>query len=56
MTGPAKFVLAALIVVAVAQFAPEAVNAFLLLLLIGIIVMRYPAFQSLISQASNLGK
>lgn len=56
MTGIEKYILAALIVVALAQFATEAVNAFLLLLLIGIVVMRYPAFQQLISQVSSLGK
>lgn len=52
----AKYVIAALVVVGAAQIAPEAVNAFLLLLLIGIVVMRYKAFQDLVTQVTSLGK
>lgn len=52
----AKYIVAVVLVLAVAQFAPEAVNAFLILLLIGIVVMRYPAFQKLFAQVGSLGK
>jgi hypothetical protein len=56
MSTIAKSILAVLLVLAIAEFAPEAVNAFLILLLVGIIVIRYPYFQNLLTQVSSLGK
>ncbi len=54
--GIAKYAVAVLVVLALAQFAPELVNAFLILLLIGIVVMRYKYFQDLVNQITSLGK
>lgn len=49
----ARLVLAVVIVYMLAQVAPKAVNAILILILVGIVLMRFPAFQSLF--ASTIG-
>ncbi len=54
MSNVAKYVLAVLIVVGLAEVAPEAVNAFLILLLVGIILMRFQYFQSLVATVGSL--
>ena len=51
-----EYAAAVLAVLAVAQLAPKAVNMFLLLVLIGIILLRYPYFQGLLVSLGNLGK
>lgn len=56
MSNVAKYILAVLIVIALAEFIPEAVNAFLILLLVGIFVMRANLFRGLISTIGTLGK
>ena len=56
MPTVAKYAIAILLVLAVAQVAPEAVNAFLILVLIGILLMRFSYFQDLVTQLGSLGK
>ena len=51
-----SFVIAILIVVALAEVIPEAVNAVLVLVLVGIILMRFPAFAGLVNSIGTLGK
>lgn len=56
-TNPAiSYVIAILIVIAIAEVMPEAVNAVLILILIGILLMRFPAFAGLINSIGVLGK
>lgn len=52
----AKYVLAVLVVLVAAEVSPEITNAFLILLLVGIVLMRFGAFQSLAAQIGTLGK
>lgn len=58
MTLPflARLVIVILLVVALSQVAPEAVNAILILVLIGILLSHYKSFQGLTSILANLGK
>lgn len=50
------YVIAVLVVIGLAEVSPEAVNAFLILLLIGIVLMRFGAFRPLVEQFATLGK
>lgn len=54
MNNVEKFILAVLVVVALADFIPSAVNAILALILIGIILMQYPKFSDLVKQIGTL--
>lgn len=58
MTLPpiAKLVIVILLVVAIAEFAPEWVNAFLGLVLIGVILSHWQNFAGLASAIGTLGK
>lgn len=53
---PVKVVIAVLIVIALAEAAPEPVNYFLLLVLIGIILSRFEYFKGLAALIGTLGK
>lgn len=50
------YIIAVLVVVGLAEVSPEAVNAFLILLLVGIVLMRFGAFQPILNQVATLGK
>lgn len=52
----ARLIIVILLVVALAQVAPEAVNAILLLVLIGIILSRWKSFQGLTQIIGTLGR
>lgn len=52
----AKLALAVLIVVALSEVAPELVNGFLILLLVGIFLTRYQYFKGLADMLGTLGK
>lgn len=56
MPGIAKYLIAVLIVIALAEAVPEVVNAVLVLVLVGILLMRFGAFQQLASSIGSLGK
>ena len=51
-----KYVLAVIVVFALAEAAPEAVNAILLLILIGMFLMRSNTFAQMISFIGTTGK
>ena len=52
----AKYLIAILIVIALAEAMPEVVNAVLVLVLVGILLMRFGAFQQLVASIGSLGK
>lgn len=56
MSQVAKLILAFLVVIALAEVMPEVVNAVLILILIGIVLMRFPAFAGLAQTIGSIGK
>lgn len=50
------FLIAVLVVIALAEVAPEIVNAVLVLVFVGILLMRFDSFKSLINSIGTLGK
>lgn len=56
MPGIAKYLIAILVVIALSEAMPEMVNAILILVLIGIVLMRFSAFQQLAASIGTLGK
>lgn len=51
-----KYLITVLIVLAIAEAIPEAVNAVLILILVGIVLMRFSKFESLANLIGTLGK
>lgn len=51
-----KYILAVLVVLAIAEAIPEVVNAVLILLLIGIVLMRFQYFTQLFNLIGSIGK
>lgn len=51
-----SYIVALLVVIALSEVMPEAVNAVLVLVLIGILLMRFPAFAGLVNSIGTLGK
>lgn len=56
MSNAAKYILAVLIVIALAEAAPKAVNTILILILAGVFLKRAGAFTGLLSVIGSLGK
>ncbi len=56
MSTITKIIIAFLVVIALAEVMPEAVNAVLILILIGILLMRWPAFAELASTIGSIGQ
>lgn len=52
----ARLIIVILLVVALSQVAPEAVNAVLALVLVGIVLSRWKSFQGLTQVINTLGK
>lgn len=52
----ARLIIVLLLVIAISQIAPEATNAILLLVLIGIVLSRWKSFQGLTQIVGTLGK
>lgn len=52
----ARLIIVILLVVALAQIVPEAINAILSLVLVGIILSRWKSFQGLTQVIGTLGK
>lgn len=52
----ARLIIVILLVVALAQIAPEAINAILSLVLVGIILSRWKSFQALAQVIGTIGK
>lgn len=51
-----KYAIAVFVVLAVAEFAPEAVNVILVLILVGMLLISAPSFVSLARTIGSVGK
>ncbi len=56
MNNAAKYILAVLIVIALAEAAPKAINTILILILAGVFLKRAGAFTGLFKMIGSLGK
>jgi hypothetical protein len=56
MKHPARLMLAILVVMALAEFIPEVVNSFLILLLVGILLGHWVQFQWLTKLIGSIGE
>ncbi len=51
-----KYILAVLVILALAEVAPEVVNAILILILVGMLLMRFGYFAQLFNLIGTIGK
>jgi hypothetical protein len=51
-----KYILAIIVVIALAEAIPEAVNAILILILIGLVLMQFDKFAQLVSLIGSVGQ